>query len=199
MDDRYAPGLPDDAYERADGVPMTKREVRAVTMAYARLPRDASVLDVGAGTGGLTADLARVCARGRVTAIERDSKALPVLRANVERLAPGNVQIIAEEAPQAFSLLRGVRFDAAVVGGHGGKLAEILAALPEHLVPGGRVVVNAVGLSAAKVAFEALSRAPYRAPEMAQVAVSRAAPLGGDVRLVPLNPVFVITAKVEEA
>lgn len=198
MDDRFAPGLPDDAYARAEGVPMTKREVRAVTLAYARLPRDAAVLDVGAGSGGLSVDLARACARGRVTAIERDPKALPLLRANVEKLAPGNVEIIAEEAPRAFALLRGARFDAAVVGGHGGRLEAILQALPEHLKPAGRVVVNAVGLWAAKTAFEALSQAPWGAPEMAQVAVARAEPLGADVRFAPLNPVFVIAATWQE-
>ncbi|MCL2503395.1 MAG: precorrin-6Y C5,15-methyltransferase (decarboxylating) subunit CbiT [Coriobacteriia bacterium] len=228
MDDRFAFGVPDDAFERAGGVPMSKREVRAVTLSYAQVSHDGLVLEVGAGTGALTADIARLCAHGRVVAIERSPEAFALLSRNTARLAPANVECIEGEAPDAFEALKTVlmpemvpvadadappraaarkqpttqttqtlacpRFDVAIVGGHGGRLAEILAALPTLLAPGGRVVVNAVGLSVAMCAFEAFAAAPWAGREMVQVSISRAGLLGCDVRLTPLNPVFVVSA-----
>jgi len=196
MANRFAPGVPDEEYKRGD-VPMTKREVRAVTLAYARVGHDARVLDIGAGTGGLTVELARACAGGSVVAVERDAGALSLLRANVERLAPGNVEIVIGDAPEGLGEVEGP-FDVVVVGGHGGKLAGVLAAAAGLLAPGGRVVVNVVGLGAVTAALDALSAAPWAGPECAQVSVSRAEPIGRDVRFVPLNPVFVLAASLAE-
>lgn len=196
MNDRFAPGLKDEEFARAD-VPMTKREVRAVTLAYARVAADAAVLDIGAGTGGLTVEFARACPRGRVVALERDESALSVLGQNVGRLAPGNVEIVDGEAPEALAGIRG-HFDAVVVGGHGGRLGDVLEAASALLAPGGRVVVNAVGLGALTAALEALSLAPWTEPECCQVSVSRAERLGADLRFVPLNPVFVLAARLDQ-
>lgn len=194
---RFTTGVPDDAFERGD-VPMTKREVRAVTLAYAQVSRDSRVLDIGAGTGGLTVELARACADGHVIAVERDAEALRLLRANVEALAPGNVRIVAGEAPEVLSEAND-GFDAVVVGGHGGGLAEMLAAASRILVPGGRVVVNAIGLRSMRVALDTLASAPWSEAECAQVSIARIASLGGDVRLAPLNPVFVLAARLAES
>ncbi len=194
MTERFAPGVPDEQYERGD-VPMTKREVRAVTLAYAQVGHDARVLDIGAGTGGLTVEVARACAGGSVVAVECDEEALALLRANVERLAPGNVEVVEGVAPEVLALVTGP-FDAVLVGGHGGRLAEVLAGAAAVLAPGGRVVVNVVGLKAATAALEALAAAPWADAECAQVSVSRAEPLGRDIRLVPLNPVFVLAARL---
>lgn len=185
-------GVPDDRFARAD-VPMTKREVRAVTLSYARVAHTDRVLDIGAGTGGLTVELARACAGGTVVAVERDPAALAVLRTNVEALAPGNVQIVEGSAPQALATLEGT-FDAVVVGGHGGELAAILDAVASLVAPGGQVAINVVGLDAMNAARRGLHAAPWAGVECAQVSVARAEPLGSDVRLVPLNPVFVIAA-----
>lgn len=192
MAERFPIGVPDDRFGRAD-VPMTKREVRAVTLSYARVAHTDRVLDIGAGTGGLTVELARACAGGGVVAVERDPAALAVLRTNVEALTPGNVQIVEGSAPEALATLEG-SFDAVVVGGHGGKLVAILDAVASLIAPGGHVVINVVGLDAMNAAREALHVAPWAGMECAQVSVSRAEPLGRDVRFVPLNPVFVIAA-----
>ena len=97
-----APGLPDELFARGDA-PMTKMEVRALTMAAARLrPRD-RVLDVGAGTGSLSVEAALLCPEGEVVALERDPAALDLIRENVERFGLKNVTIAAAEAPAAFA------------------------------------------------------------------------------------------------
>lgn len=191
-----APGIPDEAFSRG-GVPMSKMEVRAVTTAKARITCGSRVLDVGAGTGALTVDAALRCPSGTVVAVERDDEALTLLRENVARLAPGNVTVVAGEAPDVFAELEGV-FDAVLIGGSGGRLGEIVSALPRLLVPGGRVVVNAIGLASTTAAFAALADEPWASRECVQVSISRAEPIGRDVRFVPLNPVWVISAMLAE-
>ncbi len=61
------PGLPDELFARGD-VPMTKSEVRALTMTTARLRPGHRVLDVGAGTGSLTIEAALLCPEGEAVA-----------------------------------------------------------------------------------------------------------------------------------
>lgn len=192
---RFAPGLPDEAYERGD-VPMTKREVRAITIAYTGIPADARVLDIGAGTGGLTVDLARSVPTGSVVAVERNPEALDLLQRNVGALTAGNVQVVEGDAPEALDGVVGP-FDAVTIGGHGGKLTEILTAVFPLLVDGGRVVLNLIGLSGALEAYEALGADPWADRQLTQVSVAKAGTLGqwSDIRLVPSNPVFVVHAR----
>jgi precorrin-6Y C5,15-methyltransferase (decarboxylating) len=72
-------GMPDEAFRRGgseDGaVPMTKSEVRAVCLSKLRLTRGAVCWDVGAGTGSVSVEMARIADRGRVYAIERKEEA----------------------------------------------------------------------------------------------------------------------------
>jgi cobalt-precorrin-6B (C15)-methyltransferase len=192
VEERYGFGVPDEEFERG-AAPMTKFEVRAVTVAKARLSASSRVLDVGAGTGALAVDAARVCTAGEVVAIERSAEALRLLRANAERLASGNVRVVAGEAPEAMRSVDGP-FDAVLVGGSGGQLAQVLDAAAELMRPGGRVVVNAIGLGTLQSALAALGAEPWAGVECVQVSVSRAEAIGSDLRFVPLNPVWIVSA-----
>lgn len=196
---RFAPGVPDEAYARGE-VPMTKREVRAITIAYAELAPTDRVLDIGAGTGGLTVDIARSVPRGEVVAVERSDEALALLRTNIDALVDGNVVVVAGEAPAALAGVDGP-FDAVAIGGHGGALSDMLDAIVPLLADGGRVVLNLIGLSAAVEAYGALGAEPWQDRGLTQVAVAKAGTLGqwSDVRLVPSNPVFVVHARKGEA
>ena len=191
-----APGVPDEAFARGSA-PMSKMEVRAVTVAKARIASDARVLDVGAGTGALSIDAALACPAGEVVAVERSADALALLRENAERLAPGNVTVVAGEAPEALAQVDGV-FDAVLIGGSGGRLGEIVTALPSRLVAGARVVVNTIGLASTRAALDVLGREPWTCRDCVQVSVSRAEPIGSDLRFVPLNPVWVVSATLGE-
>lgn len=186
------PGVPDHVFSRG-ATPMSKMEIRAVTTAKARIATAARVLDVGAGTGALTVDAARCCPGGEVVAVERDAGALELLRDNVARLAPGNVTIVEGEAPDVFPHVGGA-FHAVLIGGSGGMLAEVVAVLPAMLVPGARVVCNTIGLGSTRAALDAFAGPPWSERECVQVSVSRAEPIGGDLRFVPLNPVWVVSA-----
>ncbi len=192
-----APGVPDDEFSRG-ATPMSKMEVRAVTMAKARIASDARVLDVGAGTGALTVDAALACPSGEVVAVERDAKALALLRENAERLAPGNVTVVAAKAPAVFSQVEGL-FDAVLIGGNGGRIDAVVSALPGLLAVGGRVVANTIGLASTQAALDALAEEPWIDRECVQVSVSRAEAIGSDLRFVPLNPVWIVSATLGRA
>ncbi len=191
--DVYPPGMPDECFFRGN-VPMTKAEVRAITLSKARLRDGQRVLDLGAGTGSFTVEAALLCPHGAVTALERDPEALAVIDENLRRFALSNVTVVAGEAPGALAGLG--PFDRIIIGGTGGRLGDILAALPGVLTPGGWVVSNTIGLESTMDVLTGLRAAPWTACEIVQVSISRGVPLGKLTRLEPLNPIWVISAQL---
>lgn len=198
-------GIPDDQFVRGD-VPMTKAEVRALLMAKARLCPGARVLDVGAGSGSLTVEACLLCPGGEVVAIERDPKALAVLQANLERFgllhqsglhgrsASAQVRVIAGEAPDAWAGLG--RFDRVFVGGSGGRLAEILAALPSILPPGGRAICPCVCVETLSSTVSCLRGEGWRGFDCIQVSIARGVAAGRQLRFDAMNPVWIVSAEL---
>ena len=193
-----APGVPDDRFFRG-GAPMTKMEVRAVTMAAARLRPTDRVLDVGAGTGTLSVEAAMLCHQGEVVSLERDPVALKSVGENVARFGLRNVTLLAGVAPAALSELSDGSFDRVLVGGGGADLAAILEALPVLLRGGGRVVCNTACLETTAVAAAALRRPPWDDFACSQVSVARGVAAGALLRFESLNPVWVTSAGLEVA
>lgn len=191
------PGLPDDLFARGE-VPMTKSEVRALTLARAWLRPADRVLDVGAGSGSLTVEAGLLCPHGEVVALERAAEAVSLIRDNIARFGlqegrgTGSIRIVAGEAPDAFAGL-GV-FDRVLLGGSGGRLTAILAALPDLLRRGGRLVANTICLETTAALAEALRQPPWTQFECVQISVARAVPAGPRLRFEALNPVWVSAA-----
>jgi cobalt-precorrin-6B (C15)-methyltransferase len=188
-----APGLPDELFARGD-TPMTKAEVRALTMAAARLRPTDRVLDLGAGSGSLSVEAALLCPEGEVVALERDPAALALIRENLDRFGLFNVRVVAAEAPEAFAEFAAASFDRILVGGSGGRLAAILEALPALLREGGRVVCNTVCLETTASVTAALRRPPWTGFACSQISVARGVPTGALLRFDALNPVWVTSA-----
>ena len=109
--------------------PMTKEEVRAVSIAKLDLTPGAVLYDVGAGTGSISIEASRQLAGGTVYAIERDPEALSLLEQNRARFGAEAVRLVPEAAPEAFAGLPAPTH--AFVGGSGGRLEEILYGLRE--------------------------------------------------------------------
>jgi precorrin-6Y C5,15-methyltransferase (decarboxylating) len=170
-------GRPDDRYAHRGGL-ITKAEVRAVALGKLRLPAAGVLWDVGAGSGSVAAECARLAPGLRVFAIERRADGADDLRANLSGTAAVAVH---GEAPQALAALPDP--DRAFVGGGGlDVLEEVLA----RLRPGGAVVATYAALDRAAAAATRLGH-------LVQVAVSRGVSIGeaGSIRLAAENPVFV--------
>jgi precorrin-6B methylase 2 len=121
--------------------------------------------------------------------VERDPQQLAHLRANTEALAPGRVEAVEGEAPEALAGLPAP--DRVIVGGHGGRLGEILGVVRAGMRPGGRLVCSFATLDAVLVARAALGG---WSPDVCQVAVAHGAAAGRGLRLRAEDPVFVVSA-----
>ncbi|HEX3621566.1 MAG TPA: precorrin-6y C5,15-methyltransferase (decarboxylating) subunit CbiE [Acidimicrobiales bacterium] len=171
-------GRPDHEFAHREGM-ITKSEVRAVALGKLALPATGVLWDVGAGSGSVAVECARLRPGLRVVAIERDGGQAEQVRANA--LHHGvTVEVVEGDAPAALGGLP--RPDRAFVGGGG---LEVLDAVVARLAPQGRVV-------AAFAAMDRAASAAVRLGHLVQVGVSRARLLpDGGVRLAAENPVFV--------
>ncbi len=159
------PGLPDDAYDH-DGQ-ITKREVRAATLA-ALAPVPGELLwDVGAGAGSIAIEWLRADRRNRAIAIERDPARARRIRANAAALGTPDLTLVEGTAPAA---LRGLERPEAIFVGGGVGDRRLLAACWRALSPGGRLVANAV-TATGEAAL--LARHDAHGGELVRLAVSR--------------------------
>ncbi len=186
-------GVPDEEFDcrRPGRGLMTKREVRAVALAWLRLRPDSVVWDVGAGSGSVGIEAALLAPEGMVFAVERDAESVGRIRENASRHGVPFVRALAGEAPEALAALPDP--DAVFIGGSGGHLEDILAVCCRRLRLGGRIVVGAATL-------ETLTGARAAFPtdwtvEITQVSAARSVPVGGLTRLEGMNPVFLVCAR----
>jgi len=174
------PGLPDEAFDH-DGQ-MTKREVRAATLAKLMPRRDALLWDIGAGCGSIAIEWMR--AGGKAVAVERYSARLDKLSRNAVALGTPLLDIVEGSVPDVLADLDG-QPDAIFVGG-GLSDPPVAEACWERLAPGGVLVANAVTMES-----EARLMALYQewGGDLARIAVSRLEPVGPYHGWRPLMPV----------
>ena len=183
------PGIPDHLFQRGH-VPMTKEEVRTITMAKARLAPGQIIWDVGSGTGSLAVEAALLTPGGTVLAIEHNPEAIALIKSNATAFKAVNITVIAGEAPEALLDLPAP--DRVLIGGSGGKLEAIADLIENKIRPGGRVVINAITLETLSTAMRLFK--PCWQVEVVQVCITRTKAVGNSNLLSSLNPVFVIAA-----
>ncbi len=175
------PGLPDEAYEH-DGQ-LTKREVRAVTLARL-MPLPGQLLwDVGGGAGSIGIEWMRSERSARAIAIEERADRAERIVANAAALGVPDLQVVTGAAPDALKELPGP--DAVFVGGGAGD-PGVLDACWDALKPGGRLVVNAVTLQTEALV---MARQADLGGDLVKLAISRTAPVGGFTVWRPHAPV----------
>jgi precorrin-6Y C5,15-methyltransferase (decarboxylating) len=170
---------------------ITKREIRLLTLGYLGLHAGEVLWDVGAGSGSVALEAARLSSTLRIFAIERDENAFGHIVTNVQTLATPHVQPVHGEAPEAFASLPDP--DAVFIGGSGGHLTNILAAVMERLRPGGRVVMNCITLENFTLGWTLLQHDHWQV-DATSVQLSHTQPLGSVHRFVSDSPIFIIQA-----
>lgn len=183
---KRVPGIPDEAFLR-DKVPMTKQEVRAAILSKLAVEPDDVCWDIGAGTGSVSVELALQCRE--VWAVEREQTACDLIAQNRKKFGAWNLHLIRGAAPDALKELPAP--DKVFVGGSGGKLEDIFAAV-QQANPKARICVSAITLETLYKATERLCALGYET-EVVQISVSRARKVGELHLLAAQNPVFLIT------
>ena len=180
-------GLKDAEFIR-DKVPMTKEEVRQVSICKLRLHRGAVVYDIGSGTGSMAIEMAGLSDDIQVYAIERKPEAVSLIRQNMQKFELENITVVTGQAPECMEELPAPTH--AFLGGSGGRLKEILMALREKN-PGMRVVINAISLETICELKEILNLFENQDTEMVQLQVSRTREAGQYHLMQAQNPVWI--------
>lgn len=134
-------GLSEEEISSSSGL-LTKNEVRAATLHALKLPPAGVLWDVGAGSGSVSLEAAKLCPGGLVVAVERRLEQCSHIRENIRRFQAYNMRMQIGEAPEVLAGLPDP--DRIFIGGSGGRLAEIIRTCSDRLANGGRIVINAV-------------------------------------------------------
>lgn len=166
------PGLPDDVYE-SDGQ-LTKRHVRAATLAVLAPTPNSLLWDVGAGSGSIAIEWLRAEPTATAVAIEHDPERASRVGRNAETLGvPDRLTVVSAHAPGA---LTGLGTPTAIFVGGGLTTPNLLDTCWAALERGGRLVANAVTLEGERILGAARVA---RGGSLTRIEIAHAQPLGG--------------------
>lgn len=188
MQRRLTHGVADGQFIR-DRVPMTKEEIREVSICKLRLKEKAVVYDIGSGTGSIAIEIACISDDVQVYAVEQNHEAVLLIEKNKKKFELQNVTVVESRAPEGLTGLPMATH--AFIGGSGGRLKEILVSL-RQMNPNMRVVVNAVSMETICEMREILSMDDMiKEEEVVQLQVSRAKKAGNYHLMQSENPVWI--------
>lgn len=184
-------------------LPMTKSEVRAVSLSKLELTPGSVFWDVGAGTGSVAVEAAVLLGQmgagtdSAVYAIEKEPEGIRLIRRNRERLAPEfrNFHLVEGKAPEVLKPLPPPSH--VFIGGSGGGLRAIIQSALEKN-PRARIVINTVTIETLTECMELIRELEYAEYEIVQVAVSRMERTGRYHLQKAQNPIYVITLEGNE-
>ena len=189
-------GLPDESFLRGGGedgvVPMTKSEVRAVSLSKLQLTEDAVCWDVGAGTGSVSVEMALLARKGRVWAIEKRADAVALLKQNREKFRLGNLEVVEGTAPAALEDLPAPTH--VFIGGSSGGIRDIIA-LAREKNPGVRVVATAIALESVGELTACMKDKTLAEAEVVCLQASRGKKAGPYHLMLGQNPVYIFTLR----
>lgn len=186
---RLTHGISDESFVRDQRkIPMTKEEVREVSICKLRLRDGAVVYDIGSGTGSVAVEIAVLSNDIQVYAVEQKQEAVSLIEANKARFGLQNLSVIEAAAPEGLSGLPAATH--AFIGGSGGRLKEILSTL-QQMNPDMRIVVNAVSMETICEMKEILSTFFIKNEEIVQLQANRIRQIGNYHLMHSQNPVWI--------
>ncbi len=182
-------GLKENEISHSKGL-ITKDEVRAVTIHKLRLPQKGVFWDIGAGSGSVSIETARLYPELKVFAVEKDEEQINHIRENKKKFNAPNIEIIKGEAPDALINLPPA--DRAFIGGSSGRLEEIVDFIARMQTP--IIVINATTIETLHEAVQNLENSGFEV-EISEVSISRSKIVSDKKHMSALNPVFIITGE----
>lgn len=179
----------DDEFIRGK-IPMTKEEIRTISISKLGIKSDSTVWDIGSGTGSIAIEIAGYSPDIEVYAIEKKEEARELIVQNARKFNVGNVHVIAGKAPASLAELPAPSH--VFIGGSGGELEEILALIYEKN-PHTRVVINAVSLETIAQVTQLVPRLSVKDFEAVSMSVSRSRCVGKYNLMQAENPVMIFS------
>lgn len=187
-------GIPEARFVRGD-VPMTKPEVRAISMARMEIRPEDICLDIGAGTGSVTVEMALAAYKGHVYAIDKNEEAVELIKKNCRNFHVGNVTPVLGTVPGDLEQFPAP--DVVFVGGSSGSVENIFDwVLSKN--PNARIVVNAIVLETMESTHDAFAKHGISC-DTVMVQVATAKKIRTMHMMMGGNPVFVISGGREHA
>lgn len=186
-------GTRDEAFLR-DKVPMTKSEVRSISLSKLQLKEDSVIYDVGAGTGSVSVEMALQSWNGVVYAIEKKKEAVWLIGENKKKFAVPNLNVVEGLAPEALEELPAPTH--AFIGGSSGNLKQIMELILGKN-PKARIVINAIALETVAEALNCLKELPVKDTDIAAVSVGKSKEVGNYHMMMGQNPVYIISCTGE--
>ncbi|MEO1521992.1 MAG: precorrin-6y C5,15-methyltransferase (decarboxylating) subunit CbiE [Cyanobacteria bacterium J06633_2] len=192
-------GIPDAYFASFSDRPglMTKREVRLMILGELALTSSSVIWDIGAGTGSVSIEMARLCPSSTIYAIEKTAAGIHLIRTNSQRFQINTIHPIQGNAPACLTELPTPNH--VFIGGSGGELVSILNDCLNHLAANGTLVVALATLERLSEALQWMnsdviqdSIAEHR---FLTCQFSRSVPVGSLTRLSPINPVHILTLR----
>ncbi|TCK98657.1 cobalt-precorrin 7 C15-methyltransferase [Natranaerovirga hydrolytica] len=190
MTDHNTFGISDDAFIRGN-IPMTKCEIRTITLSKLQIPNNGQILDIGCGTGSITVECGRLANKGEVIAIDQKEEAIYLTTENVKKFQLNNVTTLLGQAPQD---LPNQVFDRIFLGGGSKKVEGILEYVYDHLKPKGIFVANTILLESTYKILNHLERYNFEDIQCIQVQISKGEGKIGWM-MKAYNPIYIISAR----
>ena len=171
--------------------PMTKEEIRILSIGKMNIKENSNVLDIGSGTGSITIQSSKECPKGKVYSIEMDDEAYNVTSMNIEKFECENITLIKKDGSTALDELvdKDMKFDSAFIGGSGGQLEDIIKKTDKLLNENGTIVMNFITLDNAYKAIEIMRTMDYKM-DISLVSVSKNR--GKSLMMTALNPIYIV-------
>ena len=172
-------------------VPITKEEVRAISLNKLNLKSAKTFIDVGAGTGSVSIEAALTYDNLKVIAIERNDVAIDLINQNVNKFNLSNIEVIKDYAPIDLD----VKADGIFLGGTGNNLEEIIKWSKDLLIPGGRIVANFILIDNFYDTLDLQKKYNFVNLDVSQLSINKLEKLGSRDYFKPHNPIFIISCE----
>lgn len=192
--DMISYGIEDDIFIRGK-VPMTKSEIRSISISKLKLQKDSIVYDIGAGTGSVSVELAILAEEGTVYAIEKKEEAVELIWENKKKFAVSNLEIIKGLAPEAIKDLPAPTH--VFIGGSSGNLKEIIEQVLKKN-PTTRIVINAIALETISEIVLFIKQNSFQNVDIVTASIGKAKMIGDYHMMMGQNPVYIVSLDGKE-
>lgn len=187
-------GLPDHLFSSFRDRPglMTKREVRLIVLGELALQPKQVIWDIGAGTGSVSIEIARLCPSSQIYAVEKTAIGVSLIKKNCHVFQVKNIFAIQGKAPQSLDNLP--KADRIFIGGSSGNMYKILEVCQEKINVNGKIVISLATLENLQESINWFKKNQWNY-HLLQAQFSRSIPIANLTRFTPLNPITIIVAE----